>query len=329
MVDPDVASLPTDPNDGQDQTSGRSRVAGVARSLHGLQDRAEAKADELEGRVPHLSLLRELWERYRRQNATVLAGHLAFRSFLFLLPLAVLVVAVLGFLNGSVDVADQSQRLGLGRSLSSSVASGAADAHEGRWALAASGLFALGLTGWGLLSAFHYCYAQAWGLEPGKLRRKAALLPKFVGSVVLVILAVAAVGALRHIGLAASLAGILGGGLVVALAFLGIAMVLPHRSTSWTWLLPGTIASTVAMIGLQAFAALYLPSKMGRASQLYGTLGVAAVSLFYLFLLGNVIVGSALVNAVWWDHFHGSATTPDELERLPEPPTDRHPTVSG
>jgi hypothetical protein len=46
---------------------------------------------------------------------------------------------------------------------------------------------------------------------------------------------------------------------------------------------------------------VYFPSRIARASALYGTLGVALVALLYLFLIGQILVASALTNAVWLD----------------------------
>jgi uncharacterized BrkB/YihY/UPF0761 family membrane protein len=298
----------------------QGRVARLSARADHLRHQATEQAEALEERVPHLSLLRELWDRYNRQNATVLAGHLAFRMFLFVLPLVVVVVALLGF-STPEDVEDVStQRFGLSRSISQSIADGARQAHTARWALAMGGISALVLTGLSLLKALHYCFAQAWGMEAGKLRRRASLLARFVGATVVLVATVMAAGALRKVGLIAGLSGVLASATVITIAMVGVGIVMPRRATAWVWLLPGSIGAAVASVGLQAFATFYLPDKLSRSSSLYGSLGVSVAVLFYLFLVGNIVVGSALVNAVWWDHFHGPATTPGELRRLPEPP---------
>ena len=298
------------------------RVSRATERARHAQEQAVAKAEDLESRVPHLSLGRELYRRYRQQNATVLAGHLAFRSFLFILPVVVLLVAVAGFLRSrGVDVSLKfGGTFGLSSSMTKSVADTTDQASRGWVPLAVSALLALGLTGSGLLSACNYCFAQAWGLDAARIPRRLSRIPKFIGSLVAIVILILAVSALRHVGLAASFAGITGALGIVGFAFFTAATMLPHRSSSPKWLLPGSIAAPIAVAALQVFATYYLPDKVARSSSLYGSLGIAAAVLFYLYLLGNIVVGSALINAVWWDHFHGPATTSRDLAWLPPPP---------
>src|SRR5207344_2301977 len=136
------------------------------------------------------------------------------------------------------------------------------------------------VTGSGLLSAFNYCFAQAWGLDAVKIPHRLSLTPKFVGSLIVMVLLITFVGTLRHLGLAASFSRIAGAMVLVGLAFFMVASILPHRSTSPQWLLPGSIAAPIALTGLQVFANYYLPDKVARSSSLYGSLGVAVAVLF-------------------------------------------------
>ncbi len=41
--------------------------------------------------------------------------------------------------------------------------------------------------------------------------------------------------------------------------------------------------------------------KLANASELYGVLGVATTTLFFLFLVGRGVVWSAELNAVFWE----------------------------
>jgi membrane protein len=43
---------------------------------------------------------------------------------------------------------------------------------------------------------------------------------------------------------------------------------------------------------------LYLPSRIARASQLYGTLGIAAALLVWLALIARLVVLGQVLNAV-------------------------------
>ena len=56
---------------------------------------------------------------------------------------------------------------------------------------------------------------------------------------------------------------------------------------------------------LRIVSRVYLPARFEKSSQLYGSLGVAAVMLAWLLIIGNLIVASALINVVWSDYRAG------------------------
>jgi uncharacterized BrkB/YihY/UPF0761 family membrane protein len=53
--------------------------------------------------------------------------------------------------------------------------------------------------------------------------------------------------------------------------------------------------------GLNLFTALYLAPKLGRSSQLYGSLGAATVILLWLYIIARLITLSAFPNATLWE----------------------------
>jgi uncharacterized BrkB/YihY/UPF0761 family membrane protein len=83
---------------------------------------------------------------------------------------------------------------------------------------------------------------------------------------------------------------------------LALFLVMPRRAPAWYWLLPGCAFGSVAFLGLHAFATYYLPNKIGSASETYGAIGTAVAILAYLFLIGQIIVASGIVNTVWYDY---------------------------
>ncbi|HLN15417.1 MAG TPA: YihY/virulence factor BrkB family protein [Acidimicrobiales bacterium] len=275
---------------------------------------AVEQEEQAERRVPSLAMGRELAKRYRVQNAPVLAGHIAFRLFIFMLPVILILASVLGALKGAgVDVkASVGGSLGFSNSFSTTLGHNAQEAHRGWVALAATGLFTLVLAGLALFSAFHYCFTQAWGMEPTKMERKYSRLPKFVLGFILVIAILFAAFSVGHYGVLPGVAAFAVMVVVIVASFVGLGTMLPHRSAGWYWMIPGALAAAVGIILLQVFAVLYLPHKVATASALYGSIGAAVALLFYLFLVANIIVGSALVNAVWWDFFNDPSKSSDE-----------------
>jgi hypothetical protein len=49
---------------------------------------------------------------------------------------------------------------------------------------------------------------------------------------------------------------------------------------------------------------LYLAHRVEHASELYGSLGVAAAILAWLYLIARLMVGSAMLNATLYEHRH-------------------------
>ena len=219
---------------------------------------AQERWDNAVARWPWLALPYEFIRRWTGTNATVLAGHLAYRVFIFLIPLIVVVMGVLGYASASgVDLQGSSQSgLHIGAALASSLATTGEEAREGRLQLVVFGGFAVLLAASGLVKALQ--------------------------------LVLTLTSELLNMG-------------IDAVALLGLSWVLPRRTEKWFELLPGSILGGIGLGALHIAALVYFPSKIERASALYGTLGIALVALLYLFLMGQVFVASAIANAVWVD----------------------------
>lgn len=60
---------------------------------------------------------------------------------------------------------------------------------------------------------------------------------------------------------------------------------------------------SAALAGMQAVSQLYLPDRIGRASQLYGAIGTTIVTLGWFFILGRAIVLGMTLDAVIYERF--------------------------
>ena len=124
----------------------------------------------------------------------------------------------------------------------------------------------------------------------------------FAGAWLVIFLAVAAIGkAGQYIPGGVLVVGVLQA-VVLGFAWLGLSLRLPDRRSSWTDLIPGAVLFGVAFAFLHAVSRIYLPSKIRKSSELYGSLGIAATMLAWLLIIGELIVLTALVNVVWADY---------------------------
>ena len=165
----------------------------------------------------------------------------------------------------------------------------------------AIGLVALAWTTVGLIRGVHYAFAQAWGMEITPRRGLIRHAGFFMVTAILLVILFAAVGALQRQGPVFALLGTAGTFALVGASRFAVCRTMPRRTAGWLDLVPGVVLGTLATAGVQAFAAVYFPQRIASASAVYGGLGVAIAILFYMFLIGYMLVGTAFINSVWTD----------------------------
>ena len=303
-----------------DDGSGTGRVAALRARVDEVRGNADWYRAEAERRYPPVGWALELWDRYTRLNAPALAGHLAFRAFSWLLPLGLILVAATGLAaDQGTDVAEQAgTTLGLGQTLAASLEQASADTESSRLQLgfvAVSGLL-LGTSG--LLSALHLAYRTLWEVPDRRVRGRGRLLGRLLGGAPLLVVIIAASSALRRAGLLGGLAGVALSLAVIFAMLLGLAWILPRRATELRDLVIGPAVGTGLFAGLQAFTTLYLVDKLSKMSDTYGAMGITVTFLVYLYLVGQIVVLAALVNATTFDLRASGARWP-RRSRGPDP----------
>jgi uncharacterized BrkB/YihY/UPF0761 family membrane protein len=277
------------------ETVGRWREVGVER------------AEDIERRFWPAVVLHLFYDRFRAVNGVVLAGHLAFRAFSFLLPLAFGFVALASVLHASGrDPAETTEHLKLGEAIAQSMRSAGGETGDAPVRVALGAFLTLVLGSLGLLSGLHFVYAQAWQMSVRKIEKRAGKVVRFILAFILTFAILMLASSLRRSNAVLEVASVLGTGAVIAVLFVGLALIMPHRSEGVVWLVPGGLVGAIGVVGLQVFATFYLPGKLDSFSATYGALGVAAVVISYLYLIGLMVVASALASAVWFDYCTGA-----------------------
>lgn len=262
---------------------------------------------------PTVEIVYRVIERDIRIAGGVLGGGLAYRLFFFVLAIAVLGAGGLGFgANSGEDVESAAEDVGLTHALSSSVADAAAQAQSGRWWLLLTGIFLVAWTSRGLFRALRLVHAAAWrtAVPPSNIVRGTGAVVAVAGAAVVFLLAVGRVRA--EFGL---LTGLLIT-LAITAAFVGlwvwVSASLPSADVPWTAFVPGAVLLTVGFQLLNIATALFLADRLASSSELYGALGIAATALFYLYLLGRLVVWAAELNAVAWRFSHPDDPMPTD-----------------
>lgn len=249
-----------------------------------------------------------MWERDRDIHAGTLAGALAFRLFLFLLPLTLVIVALFGFLisNDPGTSDDLVDRFGLRGALADALLQVSEQGRANRWWALGVGLVGMAWSGMGAVRTLRLVHFIAWGQIPTRIPNVVRAVAAFIG-VNVVILGVPLLGqwARAIFGLLGTLSGIIGVFVVYVALWVVLSAALPHRHTPRRYLVPGAVLVALGTYVLHLVTVYVFGPRVEHSASVYGSIAVAAVILTWLYAIARLIVGSAVVNAVLYDRRHG------------------------
>jgi uncharacterized BrkB/YihY/UPF0761 family membrane protein len=274
------------------------------------------RADDLTAtarqRVPGADAAFHAFQRELAYGGGLLAGGLAYRLFLWLLPIGLVGAQILGFLVDASDesVEDAAKEFGIGAAAMASAERAVDTTQSNRILLLLTGLVLLAWFSLGFLRALQVAYSLAWGLPRQRLSKPLYAVLVFNG----LVLALAVTGAgLAWLREQLGLFGLLG--VLATFAFqaaVGVLVMwlLPRRAERWQELVPGALLVAVGAQLVNVAVVFYFAPKIGRSTELYGTLGAAAVLLVWLYVLARLITSGAFLNATLWERRQaGQATT--------------------
>lgn len=254
---------------------------------------AKASAKDASERHVALAVPLRAAEKNRRVAASVLAGGLAYRLFLWLLPFGLIVGGALGFLNaGSTEKA--VSKGGLPGAISNAVGDASRSAHSNSWWLLAVGVPLLLWAGFSGAKAVQLVHSLVWDEPPQRTKPLQGSLA-FTG----VLLAVWAI-----IGLTWWVRGDWPGVLAPVLTFapltglwLWVSLQLPHRDAPWKALLPGALLVGIGFPVLHGLVLTFLVPKLEKSTSLYGSLGATTTVIFFIYLLATLVVTAPILNS--------------------------------
>lgn len=302
-----------------------------------LTRRVEDTREWLERSRPRSPLIDAGFRAFDRDVATggvVLAGAVAFRVFLFLVPYVF--VAVVGF-GVAADAADQdpgdlARDAGIGGLIAKAVGGAADLSGFSRVTALLVGLFALFFGTRALLKVLRIVYGLIWGVVPPKLKK---MTVPTLGLLGLTTVAFIFAGMIDHLGERSFILGLLGI-LVSSLIPFSIGLVasilLPRQPTRWPDLVPGALFLAVGVFVLHIITVYWIAHEIESKTDTYGAIGAALALLLWSYLLGRLITASAVINASVWQRrqeraerraervrMHGVSADQDSRERYTPP----------
>lgn len=277
----------------------RERYSSARERGDALVHRAQERFDEERRRRSWLETVWQSLVRMQRRGGPLLSGGLAYRVFLWELPMALVLVSILGlFVDlGSADVDRMAHEVGLSAALTATVAQAVAQTESGAWWLLLLGVWLTLWTARSAVSALRLIHRIAW--DQDQLPRINQFVAPLVFSGVLLLALVMNV-ATGQLAAGSVVRGIVTWLVLLALnlALVTFAMVLlPRAGRPWPVVLPGAALFTIVVEAMTIASKVYFADKLDRVDDLYGSLGIAIVVLLWLYVVGWGWIAGTFINA--------------------------------
>src|SRR3954447_5434703 len=238
-----------------------------------------------------------LFERDASIGGGLLAGALAYRLFVFLLPTALLCVSGLGLYAGAVDktTSEAAREAGLHGLVASQVAS--TSSGDARWLVFLVMVPAVAYATATLYRALAIVHGIVWFGSGRGARPNPRGIGALFGAFAVALAAIQIVGWIRRHDQLGGLAALLLYVLLAGGAWRLVSLQLPHRDVGWQALLPGAALMGVGFLFVNVFNIYVTTRLVEDRADTYGALGIATALLLSLVIVGRLMVVSAELNA--------------------------------
>jgi membrane protein len=263
---------------------------------------------------------RAVYQRYNALNGRATAAAITLYGFLALFALAVLAVAIVGFVSeGHEDVAsDIVNWLGVTGTAAKVVTDAVDAASKSARVASVVGVVGLIWVGSSFAVAIAHAYNEAWRV-PTRVNYERLKGLGWLGGAALMLVAGSFVTA-GFTALPAVLAPLvlLASITVNTALWLWTSWVLPNRRVPWPALVPAAIFGGVGLELLKIAGGYVVPLLVSRSSALYGTIGVVFALLAWLLVLGRLVVFVTVLEVDGWERSHGTEEIRVKVPALPD-----------
>jgi membrane protein len=274
-----------------------------------VQGRVTAKVEEYRTRRKEsapIDVAFRVIEADRQYAGGLIAGGMAFRIFVVLVPFAFFVVTAFGFVAEAVS-SDSPQSLardlGITGLMASAINASVGSSTWQRVVTMLAAAYALLWATWTLVRAMRTVYGLAWAQPPSQhLARPWRPTLWVVAAMLVMFLVEATVGVvLDESGLLAAIAvELLAVALIIAV-WIVVSLLLPREpDAGWQAMVPGAVLVGVGAAVLQFLTIYFFSRYVESKTETYGSIGASLAILLWAYLLGRLVVTSAFLNAARW-----------------------------
>jgi uncharacterized BrkB/YihY/UPF0761 family membrane protein len=233
----------------------------------------------------------------------ILAGALAFRLFLFMVPFVYVVFTVLGAIARAMgqDPAQVSKNVGITGILANAVVKIDEQSAWTQVTLVLGAIVTLFITSGALIKALYVVHWLVWRVHrimPAGLAPRLALIG-------FTLIASALSVAVNELRTSAGIAGAVLAVVIITTLSFGlwwwVSWKLPHPPGPPRALFPGALLMAVGADVLDLLTVYWIGNLVARKTNTYGAVGIAVAVLLWVYILGRIMVASAGLNAALWD----------------------------
>ena len=243
-------------------------------ALQETADRLSERARHERGAHPSLDAVFEMADRDVEVGGGIMAGALAYRLFIWMLPAALVAIAGLGYAAdaAAVEPQDAAESLGLAAIVTSSIAN-SAESPSRSYALLV-GIPILLVATRSLLRTLLVAHRLIWtDVRTGARKPTASLTLQLTVVLTAYLTTTTLTATAGHASLVGRVLSLVVVGIPYGALWLLVAMRLPHGDAPWQALVPGAVVFGVGLMGMHTATALVIgPTAQSKAGT-YGSLG--------------------------------------------------------
>jgi uncharacterized BrkB/YihY/UPF0761 family membrane protein len=293
---------PTPPDDS-------GRIGRTSRRLKDEQARVLARLEDMRGRLerarPRSPLVDAGFRAFERDVVTggiVLAGAVAFRVFLFLVPFVFVLVVGFGVAADATDRDPQelARSSGVGGLVAKAVGGAADLSGFSRASALVVGVVAMVLGARSLVKVLRIVSGLIWGVAPGKPQSTIKAVSVVIGFTIVGLAFGVLVDALRSESAVLGFLGIILFALIPFALALAASVLLPRQPTRWQELVPGAVFLALGVFVLHLVTVYWIAHQVETKTDAYGAIGSALAILLWSYLLGRLFTAASVINASLW-----------------------------
>jgi uncharacterized BrkB/YihY/UPF0761 family membrane protein len=301
--------------------------------------RGEALLTQAEARRPGSAIIDVAFRSYEQDTRVaggILAGAVAFRVFLFVVPFVFFIVAAAGFVaeafgTSAPDMLDDAGITGLLAGTITDVG------NQSLW----TRLTLLAVSGFALLSGTRsfikvlvVVHQLVWLLPRNKPRNQARLVGGTLLAVLISIVLVQVLSVLESYSFVAWVVGTALYMVVPASLWLFASWkVFPHpNGAQWQDFIPGAIVVGVGVEALHIFTVVWISRSFANKSEAFGAIGGSLSILLWSYVIGRIMAAAPVLNAAAWRRTHiepvpAPLPPPSAAVVVPPPPPEAPPSL--